>query len=159
MVRVSQAHLKSASAVFKDLLYDPGRYRFDMNLQTEQLVLENDDPTAMTMAMHIIHHQMYNLPERVDFATLHSFAMIVAKYQLLGAIRWIPEQWWQPLRNSWKTDDVGQSYRWMWISGVFRLEGVFSAAANNVVGNSQGMDQGRPWLTRKLPFPKKLNGK
>ncbi|MCJ1357382.1 MAG: hypothetical protein MMC33_007378 [Icmadophila ericetorum] len=51
LIQVSETHMRSASPVFTASMFDTSNYRFNIKAKERQLVLSNDDPTAMLLAM------------------------------------------------------------------------------------------------------------
>ena len=115
----------------------------------------------MHLVLSHIHSQMLRLPKTVELSTLYKFAMIVARYKLHGAIRWVSEQWLQPLRNIRNWANINHAYCWLLVSWVFQLPSDFALAANAVVGYSKQLNDGVPKWTdgKKLPLPAAVHGK
>ena len=143
-LKVSRKALSLSSPVFLAMLGANSKFRetTDKTLDHDgvQLVsFEDDNFETMTVIARIIHLQSDNVPATMTFKQLYQVAVICDKYDLKRCLG--------PWTNIWATPYLDcysrQGYEeWLFMSIVFRYDGLFKEVTRHLIINSEISEQG-----------------
>ncbi|KAF8248366.1 hypothetical protein K440DRAFT_626203 [Wilcoxina mikolae CBS 423.85] len=134
---VSSHQLCSASPVFRAMLGPKSSFAEAVELRrheastsldaTEDLyevVVEDHDPTALSVVLYIIHGRPQFLPDEISFENLMEVAIVVDYYDCAEIMRPWSEMWMAQWRDYAET--LGYE-NWLFIAWVFGVQEVFGA--------------------------------
>lgn len=104
MVRISanSQFLSAASEPFRAMFKQEWREGYDMKSRAEpvDILLPEDDATALQILCAVIHHQNDRIPDRLPIHTVLSIAVTADKYDCIRALRFASESWLQSSRDA-----------------------------------------------------------
>ncbi|RDW61014.1 hypothetical protein BP6252_12397 [Coleophoma cylindrospora] len=123
---VSSRHLMLVSVVFEKMLSTSNFAEGAMLHQTQKVEvhLPEDDHTALTIMMNVIHGQTRKVPQKINFGVLIAIAILVDKYQMAGAVEFMAHVWMDKLKPS-KFKNDNSLLPWLFVSWVFRHDEYF----------------------------------
>ncbi|KAI9764596.1 MAG: hypothetical protein M1840_008325 [Geoglossum simile] len=140
--RVSAAHLRLASPVFRGLLEQynvrPGSGR----KSPVAILLQDDDPYSLFTLLNILHHRTKEVPNKISFEGLVRMAALVQKYDCVGVVEVHSRMWWddEGMRDKLPEGINDKLLQFLYIGRLFGIPGAFRRASLVAIRESRGGD-------------------
>lgn len=163
-VLVSSKAMTLVSPVFKAMLrHQTFKEGHDLAKGTAEIPLPDDDATTFKIILHIIHHNVSQVPRKLDLIAATNMAILVDKYQIHDVMILYSEIWVKELRTSSPLPSSLSATlpRWLCISWVFDLYDDFNLLTKIAQIESKGCLQTvhfAPWDLPDLPIPSRVFG-
>ncbi|KAL2849037.1 hypothetical protein BJX68DRAFT_267379 [Aspergillus pseudodeflectus] len=148
-IRVSSAHLKLASPVFKKAL--SGEWKEAATLKDSgsvEIETSEWDVDALLLLMRIFHCQLSDLPKKLDIERLAKLLVLVDYYECQSLLGFITEKWPTCV---YSFQDVRQGMIMFWVAWTIEHTTAFSHYASEIIHHAD-----RPITSLGLPFPSKI---
>ena len=148
-IRVSSKHLTLASPVFRTMF--KVNYNEGLSLYSQchaELPLQDDNPAAFLIILHLIHGQIRKVPRKVDLSMLTELAILVDKYELLESVEMLLDHWLQNLKSTIPLTLNNDLLPWICISYVFKKSEIFKKVTKIAQAESEGL-----LAANQLPIP------
>lgn len=137
--KVSSQTLCTASDVFRAMLGPTSKFKEATELRTAgdtdelyELAIEDDDLKVLRYILLYLHHQNLEVPTKISFQELVQVAVVIDKYDLRVALRFMGEMWLQQWKDKpvvsreWDSLLPQSRYEnWLFVSWVFGEEDIF----------------------------------
>jgi hypothetical protein len=153
-IKVSSRHLAFASPVFK-VMFQGGFAESSVLKSSGSLIvaLDEDNPAAILVLMHMVHGKFYHLPTNMSLQELKNIAVLVDKYDLHETVAPFTNGWAESagLSKYIETEDL---MSWVFICWVFGLGTKFQQLTQRWISDSSSNFV----ITPSLPIPGKIIG-
>jgi hypothetical protein len=150
-IRVSSAHLKLASPVFKKAL--SGEWKEAATLKDSgsvEIETSEWDVDALLLLMRIFHCQLSDLPKKLDIERLAKLLVLVDYYECDDLLGFIGERWHTPL---YTFQNIRVTTIRFWVAWTLAHAEAFSHYSTMLVRHADG-----PIMSLGLPIPSTIVG-
>lgn len=144
ILKVSRKAFSLSSPVFLAMLGANSKFKeaTDRNLDrdgVQSISFEDDSFQTMTVIARIVHLQSDKVTKSMTFKQLHQVAVMCDKYDLKRCLGPWPNIWATPYLDSYARSGYEE---WLFMSVVFRFDGLFKEVTRHLVINSAISEQG-----------------